>query len=336
MRRAAALIALALAGGSLFAAAEAAPGVEPGTVVAVLDTGVSAAPELTGRVLPGRDLVDGDANAADVSGHGTAVAVAAARACGGCRILPVRVLSDDGAAPWSRVAAGIVWAVDNGARVLNLSIAGPDGSRALREAVAYALARDVVVVAAAGNAGDARPQYPAAYRGVVAVAATGVDGRLQEWSSRGAWVDLAAPGCAVLPRARAAASWACGTSFAAPRAAGAAGAIRGRSADAPATAVAARLARVVGGVGTAGALHVSGLAAAGSTLRATAAGAARGGRVHWYRCAPGGGAHDCVAVSTGASYRVRASDRGSELVARAVTDPFAGLWLAASPRLAVD
>lgn len=339
MRRLAVLPALALASLSLFAAAEAAPGAGPGATVAVLDTGVSAElPELSGRVLPGIDLVDGDRDARDAGGHGTAVATALAAACPDCRILPVRVLSPSGAAPWSRVAAGIVWAVDHGARVLNLSIAGRDGSAELREAVAYAVARDVLVVAAAGNAGDSVPQYPAAYDGVVGVAATGGDGRLQDWSSRGSWVDLAAPGCAALPLGRGETTWACGTSFAAPVAAGAAARARGAQPDARAAAVAARLPALVHAAAPAGTVRVTGAPSPGSVLRAAAPRLrpGLGAQLGWFRCAPDAGPHDCVGVSTGPSYRVRSSDRGSVLVARVVTKPFGELWLATSQRLPVS
>jgi subtilisin family serine protease len=204
-RRALVLLLLALANLSVFAVAEAAPGLAQADrpVVAVLDTGVGPG----SSVLPGLDLVGGDADAADEHGHGTLVAARVSAACRECLILPVRVLSRNASAPWSRVAAGIVWAVDNGADVVNVSIAGDGGSPALRAAVAYAAARGVPVVAAAGNRGDARPQFPAAYEGVVGVAATNADGRLFRWSSRGAWVDEAAPGCT---------RSACGTSFAAP------------------------------------------------------------------------------------------------------------------------
>lgn len=335
MRPFAFLLLLAVAGSALFAAADASTGVGPGTVVAVLDTGVAAGPpELAGRVLPGADLVDGGAAAGDRSGHGTAVATAVARTCPGCRILPVRVLSDAGGAPWARVAEGIVWAVDHGARVVNLSVAGADGAPELRDAVAYARSRDVLVVAAAGNVGDDREQYPAAYEGVVAVSATGAGGRLHDWSSRGAWVDVAAPGCATLP-VRGAGTRACGTSFAAPVVAGAAARARGADPDAPATEIARRLPALVPPAATAVRVSVSGRAAVGRTVRASVQGL-RGEHARWFRCAPGAGPHECVAVSAGASYRVRAADRGSELLARVPTEPFGGLWVAASEPLPVN
>lgn len=306
MRRLAAAL-LALASLSALAVAEASSGTAAdGPVVAVLDTGVS----LENRVLPGADLVDGDADATDANGHGTAVAAAVLDACRTCRILPVRVLSDEGAAPWSRVAAGIVWAVDSGARVVNVSIAGPDGSPALRDAVAYAVRKGAVVVAAAGNTGSAEPQFPAAYTDVLAVGAAASD-----WSSRGDWVDVALPGCARLP-VEGARRWACGTSFASPRAAGLVA--RG---IAPASVAAAPAATVT----------TAGVPIPGRLVRATAT----RGDVRWFRCAPGAAAHDCESVSRGPVYRVTQADRGSTLVARALTQPFGGLWLAAAEPLAV-
>jgi hypothetical protein len=74
-------------------------------------------------------------------------------------------------------------------------------------------------------------------------------------------------------------------------------------------------------------------------LRATATGFAGprdlGEQVRWFRCAAGASPHDCIGVSQAGAYRVRASDLGSTLVARVVTEPFGGLWLAASRRLTV-
>lgn len=323
----------------------------PGTVVAVLDTGVSPVhPELVGRVLPGTDLVDHDGDADDENGHGTAVAamiaangangVGIAGACWRCRILPVRVLTSSGAAPWERVAEGIVWAVDHGARVINISIAGTGDSAQLRAAVAHAVANDVLIVASAGNTGHEQPQYPAALEGVVAVAATDPGGRLYDWSARGPWVDLAVPGCSPLPMVFGTYAWACGTSFAAPLAAGIAALVRASDPAAPAVEVASRLPSLVWQAGTAtGSVTVAGRPQQGTVLRAAATGFAGardlGEQVRWFRCVGGESPHACVAVSTGSLYRVAAADAGSRLVARLVTEPFGGLWLAASRPLRV-
>ena len=337
-RRYAILGFLLLANLTAFAAAEAAPGLDPdrsGTLVAVVDTGVSARQGI--RLVAGADLVDGDTNATDPNGHGTAVAAQVLAVCPGCSILPIRVLSSSGSAPWARVAAGIVWAVDHGARVVNVSIAGSGGSPELRAATAYAQSHDVLVVAAAGNAADTRPAYPAAYAGVVGVAAEDFDGRLYDWSSRGSWVDLAAPGCATLPAGDSLEA-ACGTSFAAPLVAGLAARERAADPGASAPEIAARLAALISASsrGTATRLEVAGTPVVGELIRAAPTSSAKGAHVSWFRCAPAAGVHDCELASASPTYRVTPKDAGSTLVARLVTKPFGGLWLAASAPLAVS
>ena len=197
-------------------------------VVAVLDTGVDAThPDLAGRVLPGYDFVNNDANAADDNGHGTFVAgVAAANTNNGigiagvawtARILPVKVLNAAGLGTDSEVAAGIAWAADHGATVINLSLAGAGDDPVLHAAVQYAVGKGIPVVAAAGNTGDTTAQYPAAYPEAIAVGATDLQGGLAAFSTHGDWVDLAAPGVAITstyPGGRYATG--SGTSFAAP------------------------------------------------------------------------------------------------------------------------
>lgn len=330
-RRSLLLTVLLLANLLAFAAAQAAPGLagDPaGALVAVVDSGVNAG----AGVEQGIDLVDGDLDASDQGGHGSAVAAQVLAACRGCTILPVRVLSRDGSAPWARVAAGIVWAVEHGARVVNVSIAGTGGSPELRRAALFAARHDVLVVAAAGNAGDTRPAYPAAYPAVVAVAAADAGGELFDWSSRGPWVDLAAPGCAPVPTGGSE-PVACGTSFATPLVAGIAGLERAADPDATVGEVARRLPGLVSARrrGTPARLELS---REGALVRASATAGAKGARIRWYRCAPGAGVHDCVVVSRSAAYRISAADAGSTLVARLATRPFAGLWLAASAPLA--
>ena len=207
-------------------------------VLAVLDTGVDAdTPDLAGRLLPGYDFVGNDADPADDNGHGTMVTgIAAAAGNDGvgmtgvawdASVLPVKVLDADGAGTDASVAAGITWAADHGATVINLSLGGPQPSDVLKQAVDYALARDVVVVAAAGNDGHRTPSYPAAYPGVVAVGATDWSGNIAFFSNWGPWVDIAAPGMSVggpVPAPGACADYAAGdgTSFSAPLVAGAA------------------------------------------------------------------------------------------------------------------
>ena len=177
-----------------------------GVTVAVLDTGVAAHPDLRDNLLPGFDFVDNDTSTTDVHGHGTHVAgiVAAARNGIGvagvapdARILPVKVLSDSGSGTTTGVANGIVWAVGNGADVINLSLAGA-ASPSVSTAIAYAVSRDVVVVAAAGNGGlNGVTYWPGADPNAIGVASTDSSGLPSSFSSRGSYVDVAAPGGSV-------------------------------------------------------------------------------------------------------------------------------------------
>jgi subtilisin family serine protease len=179
-------------------------------VVAVVDTGVDAKhPDLRGALVPGWDFIGNDADPSDDYGHGTAVAgVIAARSnnhaggagiCWRCLVMPIKVLDSKGNGDDTLIAAGIVWAVDHGARVINLSLGGPGSSVELENALAYANAKGVVLVAAAGNAGVTTQFYPAADPHAVSVAATTVTDRRYSWSNFGSWVRVAAPGCNVAP-----------------------------------------------------------------------------------------------------------------------------------------
>ncbi len=184
-----------------------------GVVVAVIDTGVayrdgggfSQAPDLAQtRFVPGRDLVDNDDTPDDEHGHGTHVAGTVAQSTNNgvgvagvapqAAIMPVRVLDARGAGRWGSVAAGIRWAADNGAHVINLSLGGGTPSRAIAAAIRHAHEKGVVVVAAAGNTGRGRVQYPAANPHTIAVSAVRFDEELTFYSSYGNHLDIAAPG----------------------------------------------------------------------------------------------------------------------------------------------
>jgi hypothetical protein len=209
----------------------------PSIVVAVLDTGIDRThSDLDGAVLSGFDFVNLDADATDDHGHGTAVAgIVAARgnnalgltgACWSCALLPVKVLGADGTGTTAAIAAGVVWAADRGASVINLSLGSPGTTDVLSASVQYATRKNVVVVAAAGNSGSTTPFYPAAESSVVGVAATNQDDRLYSWSNHGAWVRVAAPGCNVAPWPADAYIELCGTSAAAPLVSGLAALLR--------------------------------------------------------------------------------------------------------------
>lgn len=175
------------------------------TVIAVLDSGIDPThPDLIDRLLPGYNFVANTTDTSDDLGHGTAVAgviVASGNnnlgilgVANGCLLLPVKVADASGFAYYSTIAQGIHYAVDSGARIINISIAGDSPSATLQEAIDYAWSNNVVVVAAAGNNSNDLPQYPAACGEVVAVSATQTNDLLADFSSFGSFIALAAPG----------------------------------------------------------------------------------------------------------------------------------------------
>ncbi len=175
--------------------------------IAMIDSGVDLShPELAPKLLPGYDFVNGDTIPQDDNGHGTHVAGIAAAASDnglgmagvswGARILPVKVLNASNAGSYANVAAGIAWAVDHGAQVINLSLGGGSPSETLEDAVNYAVSRGVALVAAAGNtSGDIL--YPARYPAVIAVANTNAANQRVSSSGFGTQIDLAAPGASI-------------------------------------------------------------------------------------------------------------------------------------------
>lgn len=195
-----------------------------GITVAVVDTGVDdSLPDLAGQVLPGKDLIGFGAGRGDRSWgrHGTAMAgIIAGRGHGvgradgvlgiapEAKILPVRVIleASDPSRDKAResrgtaLADGIRWAADHGADVINLSL-GDDSASAHPEggedaAIQYALKKGAVVVASAGNGGEKGDHisYPAAYPGVIAVAAVDRYGTHAAFSTRHWYATVSAPG----------------------------------------------------------------------------------------------------------------------------------------------
>ncbi len=228
-------------------------------VIAVLDTGVDAAhPDLAGGLwtnpgeipdngldddgngfvddVHGWDFADNDNDPADDHSHGTHVAgIAAARInnavgiagmAGGAAIMPLDVFRG-GIGAYADLIQAIVYAADNGAHVINMSLGAPSYSRGEEAAVEYAWARDVVVVAAAGNNASNALFYPAAHAHVIGVAATTAADARASFSNYGPFVAVSAPGVSIystLPGAHY--GYLSGTSMASPHVAGLAALIR--------------------------------------------------------------------------------------------------------------
>jgi len=190
-----------------------------GATVAVVDTGIAyedynpgwleryyKAPDFAGTIFaPGYDFVNNDTHPNDDEGHGTHVAGTIAGTTGNgvgvaglahkSRIMPVKVLNNQGNGTYADIADGIRWAADNGADIINLSLGGPSGATYLEEAMRYAYDMGVTIVAAAGNDGTNLLSYPAAYNDyVIAVGATRFDEARAPYSNYGAGLDVLAPG----------------------------------------------------------------------------------------------------------------------------------------------
>jgi subtilisin family serine protease len=215
--------------------------------IGIVDTGADVTvPELAARNPVTWNTRTDTTDVHDANGHGTFVASLAAESSGDAQLLIVKSGSDGGSFTDIDEAAAIVYAVDHGARILNLSIGGPTTSSTERAAIRYAVDHGALVVTAAGNEhGSGNPvEYPAALlqpvgsNGVggsgLVVTASDAAGRRASFSNTGSWISLAAPGDHVLgavsrlapplvyPRSDGVHGYASGTSFAAPQVAGAA------------------------------------------------------------------------------------------------------------------
>lgn len=235
-----------------------------GIVVAVIDTGVDCDhPDLRGKCLPGYDHFNNDSDPRDDHGHGTHVAgIAASQTDNGvggaatgwdARILPVKALGASGNGGLAAIASAVVWATDHDADIINMSLGGFYTSRTLQNAVAYAIAREVTVIAAAGNESTSNPTYPAAYPDVIGIAATTQSDGRASFSNYGSFVDLAAPGVAILSTVRGGSyqAWS-GTSMASPVAAGVAALLKAQGPCRKPADVEAILERTADDIGTRG------------------------------------------------------------------------------------
>ena len=221
-----------------------------GVKVAVLDTGVDAThPALAGHLIPGYDFVDDDNDPSEVGsqetgpyGHGTHVAGLIALVAPDAKIMPLRVLDVNGAGNMWVLAEALSYAINNGATVINMSLATPRRSRLfsdLQDKASGGLTPDnddfgsyndnVVVVAAAGNTGNNTNQYPSAESvgGVLSVAASTQVDTTASFSTRGSWVEVMSPGDQIVSSVPGGGygTWR-GTSMASPIAAGEAALVR--------------------------------------------------------------------------------------------------------------
>lgn len=171
-----------------------------GVTVAVLDTGIAPHSALDSRVVAGgysfvtNTEVADDASPGLLAGHGTFVAGLIHRVAPEAELLPIAVLSGDGVGNSFMVAEGVYYAIDHGARVINLSLSSPVDSLAVRDAIDEALALGIVVVASVGNSQSTVASFPAADSGVLAVASTDLGDHLALFTDRGPFVSLCAPG----------------------------------------------------------------------------------------------------------------------------------------------
>lgn len=201
-------------------------------VIAVIDSGVDRGhPDLSPQLVPGWNFVANSDDTNDIVGHGTAVAgtIAAASNNGigiagvswSSRIMPLVVVDSSEFASYSNIATAIQYAVDHGARVINISIGGASSSAVLQSAIDYAWSRNVVVFASAMNDSSTVPNYPAACTHAVAVSATDSNDSLTSFSNYGSWIAISAPGNNILTTSMGGGYgyWS-GTSFSSPIATG--------------------------------------------------------------------------------------------------------------------
>ena len=173
--------------------------------VAVIDSGVDAShPELAGSIADSFDTLD---KPMTPHAHGTGIAGLIAAhgklmgAAPGARLLAIRAFDpDDKGAQGTtfNILKGLDWASEHGARIINMSFAGPQDP-AIGRSLGAAAKKNIVLIAAAGNAGaKSPPLYPAADPNVIAVTATDTDDKLFEAANRGKYIAIAAPGAQIM------------------------------------------------------------------------------------------------------------------------------------------
>jgi len=174
--------------------------------IAILDSGIDFRHEdLTAKTVAEINFTDSETTM-DEYGHGTAVAGIVAASTNNnqgisgvgydASLMNVKVLGDKGAGSYTWIIQGIIWATDNGANIINLSLEGGVDSTNLKKATEYAWNKGVLIVVASGNSGSSVYTFPAGYEYCIAVAATDRNDHKYPYSNYGDWVDVTAPGYA--------------------------------------------------------------------------------------------------------------------------------------------
>ncbi len=173
-------------------------------IVATIDSGASPThPDLQDRLVPGYNAVDGSTNTADVDGHGTHIAgiiaangsngVGTAGAAMDVRVMPIQVVEQNRGISNASIAAGVNWAVDHGADVINISIGDSHASTVVHSAIIHAHELGIPVISSSGNYPNTI-SYPASHPEVISVASLDNEGNKSGFSSVISKVDVAAPG----------------------------------------------------------------------------------------------------------------------------------------------
>jgi thermitase len=176
--------------------------------IAIIDTGIDENhPDLNSKIIAGYDFIGNDANPHDLNGHGTHVAGIAAAVTNNnngiagvswnAKIMPIRVLNNEGSGDTAGVVSGINWACQHGAHILNMSLGGYNYSQSMQNAINACRNAGKVIIAAMGNDNTSTPAYPAANTNVLAVSATNSSNNRAYYSNYGSHCGVAAPGGAM-------------------------------------------------------------------------------------------------------------------------------------------
>ncbi|MDB6052796.1 MAG: serine protease, partial [Verrucomicrobiales bacterium] len=175
-------------------------------IIGLIDSKVQDLPsQMKSFLLPSIDMAEGGNAGGDTPSHGTlmaetllkGLAIADESTSSKVRIQPVDVYGASQTTTTYDVGQGILYAIQKGANIINLSLGGTDDSAYLRSVIEQASAKGVLFFAAAGNEPTTAPTYPAAYPSVIAVTAVNRDGSIASYANRGSFIDIAAPGSSI-------------------------------------------------------------------------------------------------------------------------------------------